>query len=81
MIRLEPIEKKFLAFGFSTSRVNGHNLSELRSCLSESYDHPHVIIADTIKGKGVSFMENRYEFHTIIPNSPEQISRGLKDLS
>jgi transketolase len=81
MIKLEPIEDKFQAFGIKTERVDGHDLSALRNCFSSSYERPQAIIADTVKGKGISFMENKYEYHTIIPSNPEQILTGLRELS
>lgn len=81
MIKLEPLNMKFEAFGFEVVRTDGHNFSELREFFSQSNLKLRVLIADTIKGRGVSFMENRYEYHTIIPKDPEQISQGLVELS
>ena len=60
---------KFRAFGFDTKEVNGHSIEEL----SEAYEHPSekqptAIIAETVKGKGISFMENKYNWHfTVLP--------------
>lgn len=79
MIRLEPLEKKFEAFGFHTMCVDGHNFLELRNFFTQKSSN--VLIANTIKGKGVSYMEGKYEFHTIIPNKEEDINQGLKELS
>ncbi len=57
---LGPIEDKFRAFGWNVARVDGHDLhavGDAFSCFDAVTDQPHVLIADTIKGKGVSFME------------------------
>lgn len=81
MIRLEPLGEKFSAFGFEVKRIDGHDFKELRSFFSVRSSNNRVLIADTIKGKGVSFMEDRYEYHTIIPKSPEEIELGMHELS
>jgi transketolase len=57
---LGPLEDKFRAFGWHVVRVDGHDLravSDAFSCFTAVTDRPHVLLADTIKGKGVSFME------------------------
>jgi len=82
LLRLEPLESKFLAFGFPTVvSANGHDFDELRWALSQGNDGPHVVIAETIKAKGVSFMEGRWQSHGFIPQSKEDIECGLKELS
>lgn len=60
---------KFRAFGFSTQEVDGHNVSELIEAFAgKSTEFPNAIIAETVKGKGVSFMENKYNWHyTVLP--------------
>jgi transketolase len=61
VMRLEPLEARFAAFGFETRRVNGHDPDALLSALETlplMTGHPSVIIADTVKGKGVSFLES-----------------------
>lgn len=60
---------KFQAFGFSTQEVDGHNISELIEAYNnKSTELPNAIIAETVKGKGVSFMENKYNWHyTVLP--------------
>lgn len=80
MIQIEPLEEKFQSFKFQVHRTNGHDLVELRKFFGQTQTHPRVLIADTIKGKGVSFMEDRYEYHTIIPSDPVEIRRGLSEL-
>lgn len=59
---LGDISKKFMAFGWFASEVDGHNLKELKLTL-KSRHVPHVIVAKTVKGKGVPFMEGKYEWH------------------
>jgi transketolase len=81
MIKLEPLDQKFSAFGFDVISVDGHNFDELRSAFSKESDKPKLIIANTIKGKGVSYMEDKYEYHTIIPKKVEDIEKGLEELS
>lgn len=61
---IENVSDKFKSFGWHASSCSGHEIQELLKAFSDSKeDQPHVIIADTIKGKGVSFMENRPEWH------------------
>jgi transketolase len=81
MVRLEPLQDKFEAFGFQVTRLDGHDLNQLRSFFSQQTDEPRVLIADTVKGKGVSFMEDKYEYHTIIPKDPKAIELGMLELS
>ena len=58
------LASKFRAFGFSTQEVDGHNVSELiEAYTNKSMELPNAIIAETVKGKGVSFMENKYNWH------------------
>ena len=59
---LEPLEEKFQAFGWCTSEVDGHDISKLKMRIKKRHK-PHVIIANTIKGKGVDFMEGDYTWH------------------
>lgn len=58
------LNAKFESFGFSTSQVNGHDISELMDSFNrKTDDRPKAIIAETIKGKGISFVENKYNWH------------------
>lgn len=63
VLGLEPLTDKFRAFGFESAEVDGHSLSELARELGNSSSLPRAIIARTVKGKGVSFMENNNEWH------------------
>ena len=81
MIKLNPLSDKFKSFGFKVSEIDGHDLAQLRNEFKDKPTEPSVIIANTIKGKGVSYMEGKYEYHTIIPSSSKDISKGLQELS
>ena len=77
-----PIDKKFESFGFNVISINGHNFDEIEKAFENSKkckDKPTVIIAKTVKGKGISFMENKAEWHGKAPNE-EQYNLSLKEL-
>ncbi len=77
-----PIEDKFRAFGWNAVSVNGHEFPGLLSALQmakEERERPTVIIAKTVKGKGVSFMENNLEFHGRAPTE-EELKWALMEL-
>lgn len=80
-IELLDLGKKFHDFGWHVSEVDGHDHGELRKILSSSFsdDKPHCVIANTIKGKGISFMENNVLWHYRDPqgNEYEQALREL----
>ncbi len=79
---LEPMVQKWESFKWVVRRIDGHNFSDLIKTLSAcpfKKGHPSVIIADTIKGKGVSFMENKLEWHYKSPD-PDQLEQALKEL-
>lgn len=69
-LRIEPLEEKWKAFGWQVIRIDGHSMQEIIHAfsISKKMCGPTVIIADTIKGKGVSFMENVAEWHGKAPN-------------
>lgn len=79
-LKLEPLADKLRAFGCVPVEVNGHDHQELALAL-KTFDQskPTVILAHTTKGKGVSFMENRVEWHYKNPND-EQLQQALKEL-
>ena len=79
MLKLNPLDEKFKSFVGSAKCIDGHSYDELREVFSE--DSPQVIIANTIKGKGVSYMEGKWKYHTIVPKGEELIKQGLEDLS
>ncbi len=77
---LDPLADKWRAFGWEVREINGHDHNALYSAFTEpENDRPRCIIANTIKGKGVSFMEDRVEWHHKIP-SAEQFKLALNEL-
>lgn len=77
-----PIDEKFKAFGFHVININGNNFDEIRSACEEARmtkGMPTAIIAHTVKGKGVSFMEGQAGWHGKAPNA-EQYETAMKDL-
>jgi transketolase len=79
----EPIEDKFRAFGWHVERINGHSFTEIAAAVETAKrveDKPSMIIADTVKGKGVSFMENQVGWHGNAP-SREQAEKALVELT
>ncbi|MBA7499487.1 MAG: transketolase [Clostridia bacterium] len=71
---LEPLVEKWKSFNFATVEINGHNMREVIEALDmakEIHSQPTVIIAHTTKGKGVSFMENKAEWHGLAPNDAQ----------
>ena len=79
--KLEPLADKWRSFGWQVREVDGHDHAALLEAFSASSDSaPVAIIADTIKGKGVSFMEDRVEWHHKVPSS-EQVRAAMRELS
>ena len=79
---LEPLAKKWESFGWNTIEVDGHNLQQLKSAVDQLETvkgKPTVIIANTLKGKGVSFMELQAAWHGKAPNA-EQLQKALAEL-
>ena len=76
-----PIDKKFEGFNFHTISIDGHNFEQIRAAFEEAKTvkgMPTVIIAKTVKGKGVSFMENNYKWHGTAPND-EQYTIAMEE--
>jgi transketolase len=72
ILKLEPLRKKFQSFGCNVKNINGHNFIQIyKSFFVRENKKPTVIIANTIKGKGVSFMENSISWHYKYPNLKE----------
>ncbi|MBO4433276.1 MAG: transketolase [Clostridia bacterium] len=76
-----PVDKKFEAFGFKTIIIDGHDFEQIESALEEAkkIDKPVAIIANTTKGKGVSYMENQVGWHGKAPDD-EQYEVAIKEL-
>ncbi len=79
IMNLEPFGKKWESFNWEIYEVDGHNFEQLITALEVESTKPKAIIANTIKGKGVSFMENKLEWHYKSPN-PQQYIDALKEL-
>ena len=78
----EPFRSKFEAFGWNVLEIDGHDYDEIREAFHKAENtqgKPTMIIAHTIKGKGVSFMENNYAWHGSAPNA-EQYAIAMKEL-
>lgn len=79
---LEPVVDKWRSFNFEVITIDGHNMRQILEALDEAdsiHGKPVIIIARTIKGKGVSFMENDHRWHGIAPNK-EQLEIAKKEL-
>lgn len=80
VLKLEPLNKKFKSFGCNIKNINGHNFNQIyKSFIVKKNKKPTIIIANTIKGKGVSFMENSILWHYKFPNEKE-LKVALKEL-
>jgi transketolase len=80
---LEPLASKWEAFNWHVQMIDGHDFSQIIGAVGEAhavFDRPSVIIANTIPGKGVSFMERKYEWHGKPPNR-EQAGEALDELN
>ena len=77
----EPLDEKFAAFGWAVRTVDGHDVAALTEALNEplAAGKPGCIIANTVKGRGVSFMEDVGKWHHGVP-SAEELSRALGEL-
>ena len=77
-----PIDKKFESFGWNTINIDGHDFDDIRNAFKvarECKGKPTMILAHTIKGKGVSYMENAANWHGVAPNE-EQLKIALEEL-
>lgn len=82
VMNLEPLADKWKAFGWNTLAINGHDYAEIQTALAQARretESPTVIIAKTVKGKGVSFTENQVCWHGVTPNE-EQVCLALDEL-
>ncbi len=79
VINQEPIADKWRAFGWNVLEVDGHNIEQLFNLFKSKSLKPKVIIAHTVKGKGISFMEDSLTWHYKSPNE-EEYQQALKEL-
>jgi transketolase len=79
---IEPVASKWSAFGWNVIDIDGHDMNEILEALDEAETvkgRPSVILAHTIKGKGVSFFEGKVEYHGISP-TPEELEKALEEM-
>ncbi len=82
VMNLEPVKAKWQSFGWHTIEIDGHNIKEILEAYEEAKTvklKPSIIIAHTVKGKGVSFMENVCSFHGCVPTS-EETKKAIEEL-
>jgi transketolase len=82
IIELEPLAEKWTGFGWHVQEIDGHDIGAIVEAFTQARaveDRPSVIIADTVKGKGVDFMENNPRFHGVAPD-PAEVARALEQL-
>ena len=80
-MKLEPLTEKFLSFNWDVEIIDGHDHSQIFESLSKvNKTKPKVIIANTTKGKGVSFMENKVVWHYRSP-SKEDVLKAKEELT
>lgn len=82
VMNIEPIAEKWQAFGWHVVELDGHDFTQIRESICEAKStkgKPTLLLAHTIKGKGISFMENKAEWHGSAPNA-EQLAQALAEL-
>jgi len=82
VMNIEPLADKWASFNWNVIRCDGHDVASIEKAFSEAAackGKPSVIIADTVKGKGVSFMENKCNWHGVAPNK-EQLATAMGEL-
>jgi transketolase len=81
VMSMEPLEEKFNAFGFSVQHVNGNSVEELSSLFESlpfEIGKPNLVLAHTVKGKGISFMEDQIQWHHRVPTDKEYAAALLE---
>jgi transketolase len=79
---LEPLKEKWQAFGWEVLEIDGHNLTEVMDAYDKAGEikgRPTLILAHTIKGKGISFIENQNRYHGTAPTK-EELEKALREL-
>ena len=82
IMEIAPLADKWRAFGWHTIEIDGHDIPAIQAALNEAEatkGKPTCIVAHTIKGKGVSFMENNPKFHGVAP-TPDEVKLALQEL-
>lgn len=83
VLKLEPLDKRWRSFGWYTIEIDGHDIKKIIEAFEEAKkikNKPTMIILNTTKGKGVSFMENNVDFHGVPPNEMER-NLAIKELT
>ncbi len=83
VMQIEPLAAKYGSFGWDVMRIDGHSMDQVVDALEQAkavQSRPVVILADTVKGKGVSFMEDQAGWHGKTPNY-EELTKGLEELA
>jgi transketolase len=79
-LKLEPLNEKFKSFNCNVKNIDGHNFNQIyKSLLVKNNNKPTVVIANTIKGKGVKYMEDKIVWHYKSPNA-EELDIATKEL-
>lgn len=76
---IEPLEDRIVAFGAETRTSSGHSWSQLRAALAPAAEGPLIVVAKTVKGQGVSFMENTVAWH-YLPMNEAQYQQAMKEM-
>ena len=80
IMQMEPLAEKWTSFGWDACEINGHSMPEILSALEKARDHrPRAIIANTVKGKGASFIEDDNNWHYRSP-SAEEVKKAAQEL-
>ena len=79
-MKLEPLDLKWKSFGWEVEEINGHDMGEIVDVFEKSRGERIVVIAHTIKGKGVSFLENNNAYHAK-PCCREDCRKAIDELS
>lgn len=80
VLNMSPLDQKLAAFGWQVVVINGHDFAEIENALqADSGEKPRIVLANTVKGKGVSFMEREFIWHYKSPDAG-QLARALKEL-
>jgi transketolase len=80
-MNMEPLEAKLIAFGYAVRHVDGNNVEELVTLLEDlpfEPGRPNLVLAHTVKGKGISFMEDQIQWHHRVPTEAEYAAALLE---
>jgi transketolase len=80
---LQPLADKWRSFNWHVVEIDGHDHAQIVDAFARAErvtDRPTVVVATTVKGKGVSYMENQVKFHGAVPDKPEDIAKALAEL-